>query len=122
MNDSADADNRMGASSAPPIDGDAASRGTATSHGSSSEQTSAKQTVIEALFRHTNAFLAEHRKDPLLVVEALAAILVRYAALLGPVEQMPERLRVLELLISQECAQIQIVAKAAQWENKGTDS
>jgi hypothetical protein len=75
--------------------------------------------MVEKLFRHTNAFLAEHRQDPLLVVEALAAILVRYAALLGPVEQMPDRLVVLERLVSQECTQIQVVAKAAEWNKRG---
>lgn len=68
--------------------------------------------MVEKLFRHTNEFLQENKDDPLLVVEALAAILVRYAALLGPVEQMPDRLSVLEGLISQECKQIQEIAQA----------
>ena len=77
-----------------------------------------KQAMVEKLFRHTNAFLAEHRQDPLLVVEALAAILVRYAALLGPAEQMADRLSVLERLVSKECAQIQAVAKAAAWKER----
>jgi hypothetical protein len=71
-----------------------------------------KQAMVEKLFRHTNEFLQQNKDDPLLVVEALAAILVRYAALLGPVEQMPERLAVLEGLISQECAQIKEIAQA----------
>lgn len=77
-----------------------------------------KQVMVEKLFRHTNTFLAENRDDPLLVVEALAAILVRYAALLGPVEQLPDRLRVLQALIAQECSQIQALAKAAEWDKK----
>ena len=72
-----------------------------------------KRQMIEKLFRHTNQFLAENKHDPLLVVEALAAILVRYAALLGPVEQMNDRLGVLERLIGQESAQIQQIAKSA---------
>ena len=78
-----------------------------------------KQAMVEKLFRHTNAFLAENRDDPLLVVEALAAIVVRYAALLGPVEQLPDRLTVLQALVAQECHQIQALAKAAEWEKKG---
>lgn len=78
----------------------------------------AKQAMVEKLFRHTNTFLAENRDDPLLVVEALAAILVRYAALLGPVEQLPARLSVLQALISQECQQIQALAAAAEWDKK----
>lgn len=69
--------------------------------------------MIEKLFRHTNQFLTENKHDPLLVIEALAAILVRYAALLGPVEQMNDRLGVLERLIGQESAQIQEIAKSA---------
>ncbi|MDA0821371.1 MAG: hypothetical protein O3C28_02980 [Proteobacteria bacterium] len=72
-----------------------------------------KQAMVEKLFRHTNEFLQQNKQDPLLVVEALAAILVRYAALLGPVEQMPARLAVLENLIGQECKQIQEIAQAA---------
>ncbi|MGE0860117.1 MAG: hypothetical protein AB7I01_11935 [Gammaproteobacteria bacterium] len=75
--------------------------------------------MVERLFRHTNAFLAEHREDPLLVVEALAAILVRYAALLGPVEQLPKRLEVLQTLIGLECRQIQEIADSGQWQGKG---
>ncbi len=71
-----------------------------------------KQQMVEKLFRHTNKFLEENKHDPLLVVESLAAILVRYAALLGPVEQMAARLAVLERLIGQECAQIQEIARA----------
>ena len=71
-----------------------------------------KQQMVEKLFRHTNKFLEENKHDPLLVVEALAAILVRYAALLGPVEQMGARLAVLERLIGQECAQIQEIVQA----------
>ena len=94
-------------------------RGTATSGQPEDAGLSEKQAMVEKLFRHTNAFLAEHRQDPLLVVEALAAILVRYAALLGPVEQMPDRLAVLERLVAQECAQIQAVAKAAEWNKRG---
>jgi len=47
-----------------------------------------------------------------LVVEALAAILVRYTALLGPVEQMGARLDVLEGMIGKESEAIQAVAKA----------
>lgn len=78
-----------------------------------------KQAMVEKLFRHTNAFLAENREDPLLVVEALAAIVVRYAALLGPVEQLPDRLTVLQALIAQECHQIEALAKAAEWEKRG---
>lgn len=77
-----------------------------------------KQEVVEQLFRHTNAFLAEHREDPLLVVEALAAILVRYAALLGPVEQLPKRLEVLQKLIGLECRQVQEIADSGQWQGK----
>ncbi len=78
-----------------------------------------KQAMVEKLFRHTNVFLAENRDDPLLVVESLAAIVVRYAALLGPVEQMPARLAVLQALIGQECQQVEALAKAAEWEKKG---
>ena len=81
-----------------------------------------KQVMVEKLFRHTNTFLAENRDDPLLVVEALAAILVRYAALLGPVEQLPDRLSVLQALIAQECSQIQALAKAAEWDKKNGGS
>jgi hypothetical protein len=76
-----------------------------------------KQEMVEKLFRHTNGFLQEHKQDPLLIVEALAAILVRYATLLGPVEQMADRLSVLEALIGQECTQIQEIAKATSAEN-----
>ena len=100
-----------------PADGNL--RGTAASAQTEDAGLSEKQAMVEKLFRHTNAFLAEHREDPLLVVEALAAILVRYAALLGPVEQMPDRLSVLERLIAQECKQIQTVAKAAEWNKRG---
>jgi hypothetical protein len=71
-----------------------------------------KQQMVEKLFRHTNEFLEQNKDDPLLVVEALAAILVRYTALLGPVEQMAGRLDVLERMIGQECSQIQEIAKA----------
>ena len=81
-----------------------------------------KQAMVEKLFRHTNTFLAENRDDPLLVVEALAAILVRYAALLGPVGQLPDRLSVLQALIAQECSQIQALAKAAEWDKKNSGS
>ena len=81
-----------------------------------------KQAMVEKLFRHTNVFLTENREDPLLVVESLAAIVVRYAALLGPVEQLPDRLLVLQALIGQECQQIEALAKAAQWEKKGSDA
>ena len=71
-----------------------------------------KQEMVEKLFRHTNEFLQENKEDPLLVVEALAAILVRYTALLGPIEQIGDRLAVLERLISQESSQIQAIAKS----------
>ena len=71
-----------------------------------------KQEMVEKLFRHTNEFLQEYKEDPLLVVEALAAILVRYTALLGPTEQIGDRLAVLERLISQESSQIQSIAKS----------
>ena len=81
-----------------------------------------KQAMVEKLFRHTNTFLAENRDDPLLVVEALAAILVRYAALLGPVEQLPDRLSVLQALIAQECSQIEALATAAEWDKKNGGS
>lgn len=81
-----------------------------------------KQAMVEKLFRHTNTFLADNRDDPLLVVEALAAIVVRYAALLGPVEQLPARLSVLQDLIAQECDQIKALAHAAEWEKKGSGS
>ena len=73
-----------------------------------------KQQMVEKLFRHTNQFLEQNKRDPLLVVEALAAILVRYAALFGPVEQMRDRLVLLEGLIGQECAQIQAIAKTQE--------
>jgi hypothetical protein len=72
-----------------------------------------KQQMVEKLFRHTNDFLEANKEDPFLVVESLAAILVRYTALLGPVEQMGARLEVLERLIGQESVQIQEIAKAA---------
>gem|GEM_PF-2949780 len=71
-----------------------------------------KQQMVEKLFRHTNEFLEQNKDDPLLVVEALAAILVRYTALLGPVEQMGARLDVLEGMIGKESEAIQAVAKA----------
>lgn len=71
-----------------------------------------KQAMVEKLFQHTNQFLEQNKDDPLLVVEALAAILVRYTALLGPVEQLADRLSVIESLVSQECQQIQQIAKA----------
>lgn len=77
-----------------------------------------KQQMVEKLFRHTNQFLEENKRDPLLVVEALAAILARYAALLGPVEQIDDRLSVLERLIGQECAQIKDIAKSNSYEKK----
>lgn len=76
------------------------------------ESIAQKQEMVENLFRHTNEFLQENKDDPLLVVEALAAILVRYTALLGPVEQMPDRLAVIQRLIAQESVQIQEIAKA----------
>ena len=79
----------------------------------SAESLKEKQLMVDKLFRHTNDFLAENKHDPLLVVEALAAILVRYTALLGPLEQMGDRLNVLERLIGQESAQIQEIAKSA---------
>lgn len=77
-----------------------------------------KRQMVEKLFRHTNQFLQENKHDPLLVVEALAAILVRYAALLGPVEQIGHRLSVLERLIAQESAQIHEIAKSANRSTK----
>ena len=91
----------------------------------SAEGLAEKQEMVEKLFRHTNKFLEENKDDPLLVVEALAAILVRYTALLGPVEQLKDRLTVIERLIGQESAQIQEIAKsgaAANWSEKGEDS
>lgn len=78
-----------------------------------------KQEMVEKLFRHTNNFLQDNKHDPLLVVEALAAILVRYAALLGPVEQLSDRLGVLERLIGQESVQIQEIAKTKVGAKKG---
>lgn len=75
---------------------------------------SEKQLMVEKLFRHTNQFLEAHKQDPLLVVEALAAILVRYTALLGPVDQMNDRLEVLERLIGLESNQIREIAKPAE--------
>lgn len=72
-----------------------------------------KQQMVEKLFRHTNKFLEENKHDPLLVVESLAAILVRYTALFGPVEQMADRLRVVEHLVAQECLAIQKLAQQA---------
>ena len=85
---------------------------TETSTTENADELALKQEMVEKLFRHTNNFLEENKHDPLLVVEALAAILVRYAALLGPVEQMADRLAVLERLIGQEVAQIQEIAKS----------
>ncbi len=73
-----------------------------------------KQAVVEQLFRHTNTFLEQHKEDPLLVVEALATIVVRYAALFGPVEAMDDRLAVLERLIGLEIAQIREIARREQ--------
>lgn len=77
-----------------------------------------KQQMVEKLFHHTNKFLEENKRDPLLVVEALAAILVRYTALFGPVAQMRDRLALLERLIEQECLQIQEIAKTQEWPKK----
>ena len=74
--------------------------------------------MVEKLFRLTNKFLEENKHDPLLVVESLAAILVRYAALFGPVEQMSDRLAMLERLVAQECAMIQDIAKSQEWSKK----
>lgn len=74
--------------------------------------------MVEKLFRHTNDFLEANKHDPLLVVEALAAILVRYTALLGPVAQIADRLAVLERLIRQESTQIQEIANSATAEKK----
>jgi hypothetical protein len=76
-----------------------------------------KQDMVEKLFRHTNQFLEDNKHDPLLVVEALASILVRYAALLGPVEQMKDRLEVVERMIELESAQIQKIAQAEAAKN-----
>jgi hypothetical protein len=81
-------------------------------HTDNADDLAQKQEMVEKLFRHTNKFLEENKHDPLLVVEALAAILVRYTALLGPVEQMDDRLSVLERLIGQEIGQIQHIAKS----------
>jgi len=88
------------------------------------ESLAEKQQMVEKLFRHTNKFLEDNKHDPLLVVEALAAIVVRYAALLGPVEQLDDRLTVLERLIGHESAQIKEIAKskAANWSKKGANS
>ena len=72
-----------------------------------------KQQMVEKLFRHTNKFLEENKHDPLLVVESLAAILVRYTALFGPVEQIADRLRVVEHLVAQESLAIQKLAQQA---------
>ena len=72
-----------------------------------------KQQMVEKLFRHTNKFLEENKHDPLLVVESLAAILVRYTALFGPVEQLADRLRVVEHLVTQESLAIQQLAQRA---------
>ena len=77
-----------------------------------------KQQMVEKLFRHTNKFLEENKRDPLLVVEALAAIVVRYAALFGPVAQMRDRLALLEGLIAQECLQIQEIAQTQESRTK----
>lgn len=120
MANEADTNNQNEPGLSPDGGGDEATRGSAASTASGDAGLIEKQAMVEKLFRHTNAFLAEHREDPLLVVEALAAILVRYAALLGPVEQMADRLTVLERLVGQECAQIQTVAKAAQAAQQGT--
>lgn len=117
MANDADTNNQNQLGHLPDGGGGEAARGSAVSGEAGLAE---KQAMVEKLFRHTNAFLAEHRDDPLLVVEALAAILVRYAALLGPVEQMADRLAVLERLVGQECAQIQTVAKAAQRAKQGS--
>lgn len=120
MANDADTNHQNELGHSPEGGGGEATRGSAASSASGDADLVEKQVVVEKLFRHTNAFLAEHRDDPLLVVEALAAILVRYAALLGPVEQMADRLAVLERLVGEECAQIQTVAKAAQWSKQGS--
>lgn len=88
-----------------------------TSDSAQDDSLKEKQEMVEKLFRHMNDFLQENKQDPLLVVEALAAILIRYTALLGPVEQMADRLAVVERLIEQESAQIQKIAKAAAAES-----
>ena len=119
MADDADTKDQNGVSNAAPTAGSDDSRGSAASEPTADAALREKQAMVEKLFRHTNDFLAEHRDDPLLVVEALAAILVRYAALLGPVEQMADRLTVLERLVAEECTQIQVVAKAAEWQKQG---
>ena len=85
---------------------------TLAEHTNSPDGLAEKQEMVEKLFRHTNNFLEANKEDPLLIVEALAAILVRYAALLGPVEQMDDRLDILERLIGQEVAQIKEIAKS----------
>ena len=120
MANDADTNHQNELGTSPDGGGGEATRGSAASPAAGDAGLRDKQAVVEKLFRHTNAFLAEHRDDPLLVVEALAAILVRYAALLGPVEQMADRLAVLERLVGQECTQIQTVAKAAQWAKQGS--
>lgn len=99
----------------------AASSNTAAQHPAPAENTTPgvsdnpndKQQMVEKLFRHTNKFLEENKHDPLLVVESLAAILVRYTALFGPVEQMADRLSVIEHLVAQESLAIQKLAQQA---------
>ena len=78
-----------------------------------------KQQMIEKLFRHTNQFLEDNKHDPLLVVEALGAILVRYTALFGPIEQMADRLAVLQRLVASEALAIQQIAKTQPWSRPG---
>ncbi len=120
MANEADTNRQNARGDGPPRDGGGDSPRSAASQPAGDAGLSEKQAMVEKLFRHTNAFLADHRDDPLLVVEALAAILVRYAALLGPVEQIADRLTVLERLVGQECAQIQTVVKAADWVKPAT--
>lgn len=94
----------------PDNDASVAAPDAAAQH--SADSLTDKQQMVEKLFRHTNKFLEENKHDPLLVVESLAAILVRYAALFGPVEQMAERLGVIEQLVAQESGAIQHLALA----------
>lgn len=117
--DSTDESGSAGASHPSPETATGATKTVASDRLEAVEPLAEKQLMVEKLFRHTNQFLEANKHDPLLVVEALAAILVRYAALLGPVAQMNERLSVLEQLIGQESARIREIAKSANWPKKG---
>ena len=122
MADKAETSKADDAATRPKSSSPATDQGAAAAAQQGADGSAEKQVMVEKLFRHTNTFLAENRDDPLLVVEALAAILVRYAALLGPVGQLPDRLSVLQALIAQECSQIQALAKAAEWDKKNGGS